>query len=196
MEAAHEISRRVFIRSAEVSFGAVLLVPACGHSGVVTASGRAGAQYLVEQYARRIGAQHRMLDQAGEISFGSVGFQHNAAQDSLIGRAFVIPVLIDDAPPVELANYRMVAGALNDPRIGGMFDRGGGTFILDEKQQGFFLVRAFPVASTTPDALFDAMETLQEVAAVWTTKWMYRVAMIAHGNQPPPTHPVTRANPD
>lgn len=195
MEAAHDRSRRRFVGCAALA-GMLLFASGCREPEMVAGTRREGAQQLVERYARRIGATHRMLDAAGDISFGDVGFQYDAARDLLIGRVFVNHVLIDDAPPEELKNYRKVATALNDPKIGGMFDRGGGTFLLDETRQGIYLVRAFPVASTSSDALFDAMDALQIVAAIWTTKWLFRVTMIAHGNQSAPTAPVTRANPD
>jgi hypothetical protein len=194
MEGAHDPLRRRCFKS--IAFGLAVLASGCGRTDVNAPAGREGAQMLVERYARQIGAAHRMLDPAGDISFGSTGFTYDAARDLLVGRVFINHVLIDDAPPEELANYRKVAVALNDPQIGGMFDRGGGVFFLDEGRQGIYLVRSFHVAETTPDALFAAMEALQDVAAIWTTKWLYRVSMIAHGNQPAPKQPVTRANPD
>ena len=85
--------------------------------------------------------------------------------------------------------------ALNDPAIGGMFDRGGGSFVLDEKRDAYFLVRDFPVATTDERSLIDGMERLQSVTATWVVRWFYRVAMIMHGHQLPPTHPVTLDHP-
>jgi hypothetical protein len=158
--------------------------------------GRKGAQLLVERYAQHIGARNRAMNQAGDISFGASGFTYDQATDLLVGRVFVNHLLIEDAPPAELANYRKVAGALNDPKIGGMFDRGGGQFALDEKREGLYLIRNFRVKETTAADVINGMDALQDVSGIWTTRWLYRVSMIAHGHQPAPTRPVTRSNPD
>jgi hypothetical protein len=95
-----------------------------------------------------------------------------------------------DAPPERIATYRRMEAALNDPAIGGMFEHDNGQFVLDTERQGFFLVRAFPVAQTTPQGLERDMERLRKIAARWSAEWFKDVAMIMHGNEKPREHPV------
>ncbi len=86
------------------------------------------------------------------------------------------------------------ARALNDPRIGGMFETQGGHFILDEKRSKYFLVKDFPVETATPQDLWKRAGEMVNLAARWSMRWFGHVADIAHGNEPPPTHPITLEN--
>ena len=164
------------------------------NGAVIPAAGHERAAALVAAYARAIGAPDRKLT-GDDVAFGESGFFYEAKTDTLFGRVYVTPAYVKDAPPAELANHRRVARALNDPAIGGMFDRGGGYFVLDEGREAYFLVRPFAVPATDPTALIAAMERMHDVAATWTTKWFYRVAMIVGGHAPAPSRPVTLADP-
>lgn len=169
----------------------MLLLAGCGPACAAPVSGRSGADALVAAYARSVGAPGRRLGPDGSVSFGESGLAYDAAAAELSGRVFVNPVLIEGAPPQELANYRRMVTALNDPAIGGMYDRAGAEFVLDETRQAYFLVRRFPVATTRPAELKAAMERMKRVAATWTVRWLYEVAMIMHGHRAPPTSRVT-----
>ena len=180
----------------KLSLRVVLLLIFCAACGDMNQlRGRDKAQALVAAYSRSIGAGNRGLDSTGDVSFGDVGFSYDAAHDALIGRIFINGALLINAPPKELDNYRRIVGALNDPAIGGMFERAGGVFVLDERKEAYFLVRSYPLATTDIAGLTRAVRDGREVAAIWTTRWLYRVAMIFHGHQPAPTRPVTRKNP-
>lgn len=158
-------------------------------------AGPPGADVLVATYAAHVGAPGRVLDADGNVAFGDTGLFYDQPHDVLVGRVFVSPAYVKSASAEGVANYRRVAQALNDPAIGGMFERGGGTFVLDENREAMFLVRSFPVRTTSEHDLVAGMERLRDVAAVWTARWLYRVAMIVGGHQPRPTRPVTLADP-
>lgn len=168
-------------------------VAACAPGGdaVIPAQGRTRADALVAAYAAHARAPGRTLDAHGDVSFGDTGLAYVADEDALYGRVYINNALIDGAPPAELANYRRMVVALNDPRVGGMYDRAGGYFVLDEKRQAYFLVRRFAVPATDPRVLIGAMEAMQQVGARWTTSWLFEVAMVMHGRRPPPDRPVT-----
>jgi hypothetical protein len=179
--------------------GACLLAPLAlalsgcdeGKSTVIAQSGPERAAQLAHSWASHVGAPERTLDAAGDMPLGDSGIAYDARSDTLYGRVWINMALIKNTPADQVEPQRRLVAALNDPKIGGMFDHAGGHFVLDENREGYFLVRAFPVARTTPEKLIDDMERMQTVAARWTTKWFFRVAMIMHGKEKAPTSPVT-----
>jgi hypothetical protein len=157
-------------------------------------SGKGRANALVVRYSRHLGAGDRVLDASNDVSFGASGLFYDAQRDVLVGRALVTGAMLEGAPLAEVVNLRRMVSALNDPAIGGMFDQGGGSFILDEGKDNYYLVRAFPLATTTPNTLIADMERMEDIAVTWTVRWFSRVAMIMHGHQKPPSAPVNRDN--
>jgi hypothetical protein len=174
---------------------AALVLWGCDGSGTVIApAGPARAAQLAQVWARHVGAPQSELDASGDMALGGSGIAYDPARDTLYGRVWINMALTKSASPEQLAVLRRMVVALNDPKIGGMYDRAGGYFVLDEQREGYFLVRAFPVAQTEPDKLVRDMERMQAVAARWTTKWLLDVAMIMHGKEPAPTHPIALDN--
>ena len=53
----------------------------------------------------------------------------------------------------------MVHAGLNDPKIGGMYDRGGGHFVVDHEKQMIFLVKEYPVSSTNAAEFIKDVDT-------------------------------------
>jgi hypothetical protein len=123
------------------------------------------------------------------MALGESGLAYDATKDSLIGRVYVNIALIKGMDPEAITTQRRMLNALNDPKIGGMYDRGGGVFVLDEGREAWYLVCAFPINKTTSASLRRDMTRLQVVAATWTVKWFFEVAMIMHGKEEPPTQP-------
>jgi hypothetical protein len=162
-----------------------------GRSGVIAQSGAQRAGQLAHVWAAHVGAPERQFDASGDMPLGDSGLAYDARSDTIYGRVWINMALIKGMPAEQVETQRRMVGALNDPRIGGMYDHAGGHFVLDEAREGYFLVRAFPVARTTPDKLVDDMERMRTVAARWTTKWLFEVAMIMHGNRAAPSRPVT-----
>ncbi len=153
--------------------------------------GREKANSLVAGYGKWLGVYDAELDQKNDRSFGGSGFHYDADTDMLRGRVFIEQAFLPGDPDGVKDNFRKVLKALNDPKIGGMFERGGGTFVLDEEKRMFFLVRDFPAAQMTQRALRLKMEKLLNVGATWSLHWFGRVARIAHGREAPPSEPVT-----
>ena len=144
---------------------------------------------LAQSWARHVGAPSRAFDASEDMAFGETGLAYDAAEDTLYGRVYVNMALVKGMDPEAIAVQRRMVRALNDPEIGGMYDRGGGSFVLDEAREAWYLVRAFPVATTSPANLKTGMKRMQTVAATWTAKWFFDVAMIMHGKEKPPTTP-------
>lgn len=153
-------------------------------------TGREKANYLVASFGRWLGVYDAELDMENDRSFGECGFHYNPEKDSLRGRVYIDMAWEPDDPEPAKANFRKVAKALNDPKIGGKFERAGGKFVLDEEKRMFFLVKDFNVAETTPRALRVKMEKLMNVGATWSVDYLGRVARVAHGWEPPPDEPV------
>jgi hypothetical protein len=159
-------------------------------------AGRDRAEALAQSYARREGIYAAALDERGDASFGEFGFRHDPEKDALVGRVFVAKAWMAGDPPEYQDAYRKVGRALNDPYVGGMFEQGGGYFLLDEDRRMYFLARNFPLATTTPKDLGEGMDLLRDLAATWTLRWFARVADVAHGREAPPARPVTRDDPE
>lgn len=154
--------------------------------------GKDKADELVSAYSKHVGARGRNLDANNDVSYGDSGLHYDAERGVLVGRVLITTVRTKDAPEERLVAYRKMVEALNDPKIGGMFENGGGTFVLDEEKQMYFLTKDFPVLSTNKAQFLADMDDLQSIGAVWTTTWVFRVAMIMHGNEKAPTERVTR----
>lgn len=193
MRSVHDL----FNRLRRVAAPAWLLLAAFANgscSAAEPAHGRARAEWLASGYARHVGAANRTLDGDGDLALGETGLRWDPAQDALVGRVFMQKAMLAGAPPAEKANLRRMVGVLNDPRVGGMYDRGGGEFVLDEPRDGYFLVRSFRVATTSRRQLAEGMERMAAVTGAWTVQWFSDVAMVMHGHQAPPTRPVTLAD--
>jgi hypothetical protein len=87
-----------------------------------------------------------------------------------------------------------MVGFLNNPKIGGMFDHAGGTFVLDEDTEAYFLTKDFLIASTSQTALNAQMDSMYSLSGIWVTKWFKQVADIMNGFEPAPTSPITKEN--
>lgn len=183
MGVAHDC-RRLFWCCATL----VLAVSACspGDNSMIPPTGKPRAEALVRAYSDYAGAPGRVLDDRGEVSYGDTGLSYSAPDEAIIGRAYVTAARTKDAPGERLESYRRMIATLNNPAIGGKYDQGGGYFLLDETKGAYYLVRRFPVAQTTPESLIEGMDRMHKVAARWTTTWFFEVAMMMHGNRPPP----------
>lgn len=193
MEAAREgrcSLRNIMLGTILLAFGAPLVACCDGTSTMIAPAGPTRTESLVQAWASHIGAPDRHLDATGDIALGETGLAYDAGHDVLYGRAWINMARTHNAPPERIATYRRMAVALNDPKIGGMYDRAGGHFVLDEARGAFFLVRAFPVRETTEGQLVRDMEKMRNVADHWTMKWFLDVAMVMHGKEKALTHPI------
>ena len=152
------------------------------------------ARELIFAYSEHIGANGRVLNVDNTVSYGDSELQYDPERDVLIGRLYVNMARTEGAPMERHNTYQEMLEALNDPKIGGMFEKGGGMFVLDEEEGAWFLVKEFPVVSTSQATLVEEMNELSDIASAWTTKWFLDVAMIMHGKEKAPSMLVTREN--
>ena len=159
-------------------------------------SGRVKAQALVAAYAKHVGAHdslHQTLDVNEDRSFGDFGFHYFPQRNVLQARVYIVRSNEKDRP--DRAKYeKQVDAALNDPKIGGMYDRGGGYFFLDEDKQVTFLAKDYKVATTLPGEFIRDVDNLNDLAGIWITNWFGHVADQTFGHEPMPTQRATREN--
>ena len=159
-----------------------------------TSSGRNKAVALVAAYAKHVGvhdAIHQTLDENNDRSFGDFGFHYFPEKDVLQGRVFIVRSHLKDWPE-SAAGQRKVAVDLNNPKIGGMYDRGGGYFVLNEDKEMFFLVKDYAVSTTTPSEFIKDFDNLNALGGIWLMSWIKHAARQSHGAEPMPTQYVDR----
>jgi hypothetical protein len=152
------------------------------------------ANTLVVEFGKRFGVANAKLDSNNDRSFGDFGFYYDSAKNLLIGRVLISKAFSSDDSPEIINNFRKVAVALNAAEIGGMFERGGGYFILDETKRMYFFVKEYDINVINHDILYQDMNNLIGLGATWTIRWFARVADITHGHELAPTKRVTRQN--
>ena len=166
-------------------------------------NGRAKAQSLVAAYAKHVGANdaaHQTLDLQNDRSFGSFGFHYFPNRNVIQARVYIVrsdeKANAEDRPnqPELVIAEKKVDMGLNDPRFGGMYDRGGGYFFLDEQKQATFLAKDYPLSPTDVTHFIKDVDNLNALGGIWVTSWFGHVADQVHGHEPPPTHFVTREN--
>jgi len=159
-----------------------------------TSSGREKAQALVAAYAKHVGAHdaiHQTLDENNDRSFGDFGFHYFPDRDVLEARVYIVRSDIKDDP--DRATYeRKVDAGLNDPKYGGMYDRGGGYFKLDEDKQILFLVKDYKVSETSAAEFIKDVDNLNALGGIWVMSWFAHAANQILGHEPLPTHFVDR----
>ncbi len=134
---------------------------------------QAKAEALVAAYAKHVGARdavHQTLYKDNDRSFGDCGFHYFPEKSVLQGRVFNGNSHIKEWPESAHVERQVIAG-LNDPKIGGMYDRGGGYFILDEEKQMYFLVKDYPFATTTAAEFIKDFDNLNDLNALWLMSW-------------------------
>ena len=153
-------------------------------------NGHDKANALVENFGKYVGIDDATLDENNDRSFGEFGFHYHLEKELLVGRVFIAKMYLNTLTPKETENVYLVMKTLNDPKQGGMFENGGGYFLLEKEM--IFLVKEFPLTTITPQKLRKDMDNLINLGATWSMRWFSRVAGIAHGWESVPTEPVTR----
>ncbi|HEY0263282.1 MAG TPA: hypothetical protein VGC07_02045 [Granulicella sp.] len=157
-------------------------------------AGQAKANALVAAYAKHVGARdavHQSLDEHNDRSFGDFGFHYFPDRDVLQGRVFYGKSHIKEWPDRAHFERQVIAG-LNDPKIGGMYDRGGGYFVLDEDKQMYFLMKDYPMATTDVMAFIKDFDNLNDLMGIWVTSWGPHAARQSYGAEPLPTQHIDR----
>ena len=156
--------------------------------------GREKAEALVAAYAKHAGAHdevHQTLDENNDRSFGGFGFHYFPDRDVLQARVYIVRSHGKEHPGV-IANEQKVDAALNDPKIGGMYDRGGGYFFLDEGKQITFLAKDYKVSTTSASDFICDVDNLTGLAGIWVTNWFGYLCGQIFGWESMPTQFATR----
>ena len=166
-------------------------------------TGRAKAEALVAAYAKHVGvhdAVHQTLDADDDRSFGDFGFHYFSGRKVIQARVYIMESRekqnAEERPnrPELVASEKKVDAALNDPKIGGMYDRGGGYFFTDQNKQIVFLAKDYSLPRTTSAEFIRDVDNLNSLAGIWLMSWMGHVAVQTLGGEPLPPHFVTREN--
>lgn len=89
-------------------------------------NGPTKANALVVNFGKHVGIDNAILDENYDRSFGEFGFHYDSDKNVLIGRVYITKADLNEATPEETESIYRVMKALNDPKVGGMFENGGG----------------------------------------------------------------------
>ena len=159
-------------------------------------TGRTKAVALVAAYAKHVGvhdALHQTLDADDDRAFGDLGFHYFPQQDVLQAKVFILNPHPPEGPKEAESRAKVDAG-LNDPKIGGMYDRRGGYFFVDKKTGIIFLAKDYKLSTTEPDKFIVDVDNLNSLGAIWVTSWFGHAAVQSYGAEPLPTRRITREN--
>jgi len=133
-----------------------------------------------------------IMGKKNDCSFGEFGFSYSEETNILKARVFIIELDIPDPTEEEKENVKKFIKALFDPKIGGMFDHGGGKFFVDNEKEMLFLTRDFKINDITYKKFKKDMDILINTGATWSMRWVSKVTGIVHGWEPMPEKPVKR----
>lgn len=155
-----------------------------------TEDSRGRAEQLIGKVARQQGREFAGLPAANEITFGPTAFRYEPRTATVT--ASVLVVALDPwvtFPEYRPAIERTLAG-LSDPRLGGMFDTGGGEWMFDRTTGRLSLGVRRPV-DVDPTEFKRAFERVQAVQPDWRMSWFAAVADMVHDGAAPPRNRVT-----
>jgi hypothetical protein len=156
--------------------------------------GRDKAQALMVDYGKHSGKMddaHRTFDENNDRSFGDFGFRYFPETNILQARVYIVKTMDKEYPETAAAGHQTDL-ALNDPSIGGMYDRAGGYFLNDPQKGILFLVRDFNVSQTDQKTFIAGVDALNDIAPMWLIKWGGLVAAQGEGLLPRPTQHIDR----
>ncbi len=135
------------------------------------------------------------LDQNHQYKNNVLALRFNPETNRLEASHYIAAAGLSDDPPELKRRFRMVDTALQDPRIGGMYEMGGGKVHLIEEQREFVYTKEFDPLALSKVAFRKQFVYYLEVAQAWSESWYLQVARITHGKREAPTSPVTLKNP-
>ena len=147
------------------------------------------AAHLVQALADSLGLIDAGRKFEDETAFAGMRISYRKNADLLKVDIFVAKTWWAGADKGVQENFRKVAAVLNDPKIGGMYPRGDGTFVFDEAN-GYYLTKEIVAVERSADAFVATIARQRTLATKWTTSWFAQVARIAHGRMPPPDVPI------
>lgn len=148
----------------------------------------------VRGWAARVfeGAHTLQFNDDGWLGFGPVSFEFLPVDGSVEVCVWIADTQIDGRTPAETARIAAVARALNDPSIGGMYERAGASFRWDRSVEAILLCKRLN-ASAQPSVFNAEVDELLDVALEWRLDWFFEVTTIVHDGQPRPATRKTRS---
>lgn len=159
-------------------------------SNSVSRDPRERAEELIGAIARREGRKFSSLPQSDMIAYGPVTFVYEPRTQSVVAAILLIEIGLWTTYPEDRPAIEKTLAGLADPKIGGMFDTGGGEWIFDRATGQLFLGIRRPV-DTPPAEMIRAFERVQHVYPDWRLEWFSRVADMVHEGEPLPLERVT-----
>lgn len=83
--------------------------------------------------------------------------------------------------------------AIQDPKIGGMFDHFGCEIVFDESDKSFKLIWSCNVNEITPETFTNNLKHLFQISAAWQARWLPQILSIVQDGLQPPIKPITLA---
>ena len=149
------------------------------------------ADALIQKVAIQHGQKPLPLGDKSVVSYGTLQFQYIAdSQEVEVAILAAEDELWNKLGSEFEHNYLKSKTALNDPKIGGMFDSAEGLWRFEPQTGRTYLYRSYSL-QTPPQEIVRDIEAMSEVVPAWETRWGGVVAEISQGITPPPTEKVT-----
>lgn len=152
------------------------------------------ANRTIKKIAKLQGLEVVDIPQSGVIGYGSLEFRHNSTN-----REFRVSILISADPlwdsiddEATRAQFKFVK-ALDDPKIGGMFDTANSTWHFEQSTGRLMLGRDFLVDSD-PKVVSEYIDRLLEVSTFWISDWILAVSDIVFHGKASPINRITAEN--
>ena len=157
-------------------------------------TGRAKADVLIAHVALGNHDPIRKLGPDDDVSFGGYAFHYDAEHEVLRLRVLITRLDYGRYGPAMDSGLRESASILGTSPASKMFETDGARNIHDEARNGNYLVKDYPVATTTPAMLEKDTDRIQWLAGKYLMSWTQHILDIYDGKEPPPTHLVTLEN--
>lgn len=152
------------------------------------------ADALAQTVVTARGIKPASLAQTGVVSYGTLQFEFDVRTKRLVVSILTAEdELWNQLGPKFEQNYLKSKAALNDPKIGGMFDSGGGTWRFEPESGRTYLFKDYDLDAPVAVIVAD-IDAMSRVVPAWSTRWSGAVAEIAQGIAPPPAARVTLEN--
>lgn len=125
---------------------------------------------------------------------GSVLMYYDSTNKNIRVSIFNLDGIKPNATDLEKNNFQKVFEAVNDPKIGGMFDKAGGIFTHSNDWKNLYLTNTYNIENMSVTEFISKVDNQQKLNDAWLKYWDKAVAQIVHSGQPAPTTPVTLEN--
>jgi len=118
-------------------------------------------------------------DQGVWIGLYGIHIHYDSQRDMLVS-------FMDLHTDVQPENFDVTARGINDPDIGGMYDRRNAVVEINEGERTIVMKRELPVVGTSAEEYSRIMDDLWQAAQFWRNGYLQRIPAIEGGKMPPP----------